>query len=129
MDTQIYILTVKHDNGKIKIRTTATSPLIAKNMVMAAENCPACAIQKIEEYTPASIDLITPDGFSISFDETWKTKTAAKEAYKKWVKRYETQGYYSSSQYGRIPLTDLWGYMTFERRGVIREDVTAEAIN
>lgn len=123
MEMQTYILTVKHDKGTIKFRVIASSPKAAIIMVTRAENCPDGAIKKIQEYMPASIDLITPDGFSISFSETWKTKTAAKKYYNEWLKQYEKQGFYSSSQFGRIPLTELWNYMTWQKRPAFREEI------
>ena len=42
-----YKITVKHDTGKIVIRTIAQNEQAAKNMVMAAEGCPECAIVKV----------------------------------------------------------------------------------
>jgi uncharacterized protein YaaR (DUF327 family) len=53
-----------------------------------------------------SYDVISPDGFSIHFSDTYKTKKQAKNALKEWVKRYENQGYYASNK-GRIPLNEL----------------------
>jgi hypothetical protein len=35
------------------------------------------------------------------------------EAFDKWKKNYERQGYYSSSKYGRIDLLDLEDYCQF----------------
>jgi hypothetical protein len=51
-------------------------------------------------------DVLSPDGFSISFDEVWDTPQEAEAAQKEWAKRYEQQGYYSSNG-GRIPLAEL----------------------
>jgi hypothetical protein len=51
-------------------------------------------------------DLLSPDGFSIERDVTYSSKKAVKEAFEKWKKRYESQGYYSSN-YGRIDLKYL----------------------
>jgi hypothetical protein len=52
-------------------------------------------------------DVISPDGFSIGRDSRFATMEEAEQALKLFVKRYEPQGYYSSSQYGRIPLDIL----------------------
>lgn len=41
---QTYIITVKHDAGKIRITTAATSEETAITQVMIAENCPRSAI-------------------------------------------------------------------------------------
>lgn len=51
-------------------------------------------------------DVISPDGFSISFDKTYGTIEEAKSALIEWKKRYESQGYYSSNN-GRILLNEL----------------------
>jgi hypothetical protein len=51
-------------------------------------------------------DVLSPDGFSISFDEIWDTPQEAEAAQKVWAKQYEQQGYYSSNG-GRIPLAEL----------------------
>ena len=55
-------------------------------------------------------DVISPDGFSIHFSDTYPDKKSAKKALKEWKKNYERQGYYSSVQYGRIPLDELENY-------------------
>jgi hypothetical protein len=55
-------------------------------------------------------DVISPDGFSIHPTDTYKTKAEATYAFKQWLKRYEKQGYYSSSQFGRIPLNEVIRY-------------------
>lgn len=55
-------------------------------------------------------DILSPDGFSISATETYTSKKQAIKAFDEWKKRYETQGYYSSSNYGRIRLSDLEDY-------------------
>jgi hypothetical protein len=55
-------------------------------------------------------NVISPDGFSIHFSDTYKTLTEAKKALSLWVKNYEIQGYYSSTQYGRIKLNELESY-------------------
>ena len=55
-------------------------------------------------------DVISPDGFSIHPTDTYKSKAEATFAFKQWLKRYENQGYYSSSQFGRIPLNEVIRY-------------------
>lgn len=55
-------------------------------------------------------NVLSPDGFTISFDETYPSKKKALEAFKAWAKGYEQQGYYSSRDYGRIPFVDLKKY-------------------
>ena len=51
-------------------------------------------------------DVLSPDGFSIHFSDTYRNKEEAKKAFDKWKKRFETQGYYSSNK-GKIPLDEL----------------------
>jgi hypothetical protein len=51
-------------------------------------------------------DVISPDGFSIHFSDTYATKEDAMKAFNDWKKRFESQGYYSSNN-GRIPLDEL----------------------
>jgi ribosomal protein L37AE/L43A len=46
-----YRVTVKHDNGKIRLTVPATSEEKAKKIVMDYENCPECAIVKVERIT------------------------------------------------------------------------------
>lgn len=55
-------------------------------------------------------DVISPDGFSIHFSDTYKSKREAMTAFQEWKKGYERQGYYSSVKYGRIPLDELENY-------------------
>jgi hypothetical protein len=54
--------------------------------------------------------VISPDGFTIHFEETYESKAEAAFAFKQWVKRYENQGYYSSTNHGRIPLNEVIQY-------------------
>lgn len=57
-------------------------------------------------------DVISPDGFSIHFSDTYRSKKKAREAFEAWKKQFERQGYYSSVKYGRIPLADLENYVS-----------------
>ena len=50
-------------------------------------------------------NILSPDGISINMDN-FKSKAKANAAFTLWRKRFESQGYYSSS-YGRIALTEL----------------------
>jgi hypothetical protein len=59
-------------------------------------------------------EVLSPDGFTIEFDRPYYTsKEKAFEAFDKWKKRYEHQGYYSSNN-GRITLDELENYCTFK---------------
>lgn len=54
-------------------------------------------------------DILSPDGFSIHPTKTYTDKNLLDE-FSKWLNRYKTQGYYSSSKYGKIDLDDLIDY-------------------
>jgi len=43
-----YTLTVKHDNGKVKLKTAATSEQAARKIIQNNEGCPDCAIIKVK---------------------------------------------------------------------------------
>jgi hypothetical protein len=57
-----------------------------------------------------TLNVLSPDGFPIHFADTYKSVEEAKKAIQEWKKNYERQGYYSSTQYGRIPLDELENY-------------------
>ena len=56
------------------------------------------------------LSIISPDGFTISFDETYESRIQAFRAFIIWRNRYSGQGYYSSVKFGRIPLNKLKHY-------------------
>jgi hypothetical protein len=61
------------------------------------------------------IEVLSPDGFTIEFGKPYyPSKKKALEAFDKWKKRYELQGYYSSNN-GRIPLSDLEEHMSITK--------------
>lgn len=55
-------------------------------------------------------DVLSPDGFSIHFSDTYTSKKKAKEAAEKWAEGYKRQGYYSSVRYGRIAIEEILDY-------------------
>jgi hypothetical protein len=58
--------------------------------------------------------ILSPDGFTIEREPYFYTsKKKALETFDKWKKNYERQGYYSSSKYGRITLSELEDYCQF----------------
>ncbi|RYX83314.1 hypothetical protein EON73_03920 [bacterium] len=59
-------------------------------------------------------NYISPDGFTISHED-FGTEKQADLFYEQWKQRYEGQGYYSSSNYGRIPLDELDHYCGLSR--------------
>ena len=65
--------------------------------------------------TRKKYQVLSPDGFTIEFDKfSYPSRKKAIEAFEKWKKRYEQQGYYSSTNYGRIDLQDLQDYCTLK---------------
>ena len=56
-------------------------------------------------------DVLSPDGFSIHPVDTYSSVKSAEKAFDNWAKGYERQGYYSSMNYGRIPLPELKHYI------------------
>lgn len=54
-------------------------------------------------------DVLSPDGFSIHPEDTYPTREAAESALREWAKRFEFQGFYSTSRWERIPLDELPG--------------------
>ena len=60
-------------------------------------------------------DVMSPDGFTIRMpgDPLFKTREEGVAYFKKWKRRYQKQGYYSSN-YGRIELADLKEECYFE---------------
>jgi len=59
-------------------------------------------MSKKEEYK-----ILSPDGFPIEREGTYKSLAEVQEAIEKFVKRYESQGYYSTSNRERIPLNKI----------------------
>ncbi len=55
----------------------------------------------------AQFDVFSPDGFAISREETYPSREVAESKLNEWVKRYEHQGYYSTSNRERISLDEL----------------------
>jgi hypothetical protein len=59
-----YAVRVKHDSGRVTIRTVASSPEQAKEIVMSAERCPERSIISVKEkplntrYYPAKSELL-----------------------------------------------------------------------
>ena len=51
--------------------------------------------------------VISPDDIPIHHSESYPTYVDAVNAFNKWMKNFERQGYYSSNN-GRIPLDDLF---------------------
>lgn len=57
-------------------------------------------------------EILSPDGFSIIYGQTFTSMKTAEKIVKKWIEGYERQGYYSSVKFGRIPLNELPEYLT-----------------
>ena len=58
------------------------------------------------------VQVLSPDGITIENVWSYPSKEKAESAFKKWRKRYEKQGYYSSNE-GRIPLDELKSHCKF----------------
>ncbi len=57
--------------------------------------------------------ILSPDGFEIDFNTRYyKSIKEAKQSFYNWLERYKMQGYYSSTNYGKIDLIDLESYCT-----------------
>jgi hypothetical protein len=85
-------------------QTYADGGMMAEGGVMAKGGKMADGGEKYE--------VLSPDGITIEFDKPYYTsRKKAYEAFDKWKKRYEAQGYYSSNN-RRIPLDELENYMT-----------------
>ena len=67
-------------------------------------------------------NVLSPDGFAISFDSQYNTIEEAEEAFNNWQERFKMQGYYSSSRYGRIPLAELKEHCALIVQEVYEED-------
>jgi hypothetical protein len=52
-------------------------------------------------------DILSPDGFGMYMDKVYSTPQNAENAFKEWKKRFEHQGYYSTSKREQIPLDQL----------------------
>jgi len=63
----------------------------------------------------SNYQVLSPDGFTIEFDKEYYTsKEKAMIAFSEWKERYRRQGYYSSNNYGRIPLDELEKHCTIK---------------
>lgn len=68
-------------------------------------------------------NVLSPDGFSIRYNKTYSTRDEAIQDAELWAKGYEKQGYYSSTQNGRIDLRDLPFYLTVvELKDLTKQD-------
>jgi len=70
----------------------------------------SASLNKKDKAMGKKYDVISPDGFEIHPTETYPSKKAAEAAFEEWKKRYEMQGYYSSVNFGHIPLDELHEY-------------------
>lgn len=67
--------------------------------------------------------VLSPDGFNIHHSDTYKTVAQAEAAFEKWKENFNFQGFYSSVQYGRIPLEDLRLYCKIVAEDAIFDDL------
>ena len=63
--------------------------------------------------------VLSPDGFTIEREPSYYTsKKKAMESFLKWKENYQRQGYYSSTKYGRIHLSDLGEYLNLFQKSL-----------
>lgn len=63
----------------------------------------------------AKYQVLSPDGITIEFNKwAYPSMKKAKESFENWARRFERQGYYSSSN-GQIPLNELINHCTFKK--------------
>lgn len=55
-------------------------------------------------------NVLSPDGFPITREDTYSSPAKALKAATEWAKRYVSQGYYSSPTFGRIPIDRIVSY-------------------
>jgi len=56
-------------------------------------------------------EVLSPDGFSINFEKPFfNSKKEVNIALKEFVEKYKIQGYYSSRDFGRIPINEIKNY-------------------
>jgi len=82
-----YVLTVKHDNGTVKIRTSGSSESAAIEKVMSSEGCPRRAITKVEK-------VKKKDDKKAKLASTLKKLHETKEV-KEWVEGLVKENYHS----------------------------------
>ena len=58
--------------------------------------------------------VLSPDGFTIDFIQSYSSKKEALQAFDQFKNRFKTQGFYSSIKYGKINLSDLKNFCTFK---------------
>lgn len=54
--------------------------------------------------------VLSPDGISIHPFDKYKSRDEALKNFLVWQKKFEKQGFYSSSIYGKIPLDQIHEY-------------------
>lgn len=66
----------------------------------------------LNEIREQKLVILSPDGFEISREDVYKTVLEAKQKFDEWLLNYKRQGYYSSTQYGKIDIEDVEDYCT-----------------
>ena len=80
--------------------------MVIRNIVLS--------LYKQNNLTMAKYQILSPDGFTIEREPShYTSKKKAMESFLKWKENYKRQGYYSSTKYGRIHLSDLGEYCQF----------------
>lgn len=58
--------------------------------------------------------VYSPDGFNIQRDKVFDTKEEAEKGLKEWVKQYEKQGYYSTSNREKLLINEIEDYCSIK---------------
>ena len=100
--------TLFEENGAYRIAYHFPEKPDKKKVKTAKPKAVKATKNKKSQKATTLYDIISPDGFTIRMPDVplFKTRQEGMTYFKKWKKRYEAQGYYSSN-YGRIPLMDL----------------------
>lgn len=62
-----------------------------------------------------TFNVLSPDGISIEMDAEYKSKKLALSSLKRFIERYQRQGYYNSSSHGRIPVEMIICYCKLQK--------------
>jgi aminopeptidase-like protein len=73
-------------------------------------------------------DVLSPDGFSINRNSFFANEEVAKKGIEDFAKRYENQGYYSTSNREQISLDELKEHCRIVPIEVSQEDIDEDLI-
>ena len=91
-------------------RTLCGTPMLSTNWARIQKVPTVGCNECLAVFHNLKWDVLSPDGFSIHFEDEYATYEEAVEKLNAWASNFEAQGYYSSPKYGRIPVTDIAVY-------------------